>query len=98
MPCDTVRTIAVDFGKCNQTTLLAALTEQRLGPWTEGGLIYFGNGEWINTATGESRLASMRNVSELRAAYSTAVMKQTATRFGWKLKQTGPNQYVTQRR
>lgn len=78
--------------------MLAALTEMKLNPRQVGDLIHFGNREFINTKTGQASLLVNRSQAEIRQAYSTQIVKQTAKKFGWTLKQTGPNQFQTLKR
>lgn len=89
MPCDSVRLTGVKLEACSPEHMLAALTDLRLSPQlTSAGLICFGNGESIDCKTGQSQLASYRDVNEIKRAYSGAVVKATARKFGWSVAQT----------
>jgi hypothetical protein len=107
MPCDQVITNTVDMPKMQPDLLLRGLKD--LGARNVrniGSAIYF------TTATGDYRLTSgvlvgldgqdARTVGQqadaLKVAYSTNVVKATAARAGWNLKQVGATAYVVQKR
>lgn len=94
MPCNSVRTMAVDLGKVSPFIMESALKALSLGPQhvDANGIIRFGNREWINTRTGQSQLQTLRDVSEIKRAYSAQVVQQTAKRFGWQIKTNAQNQ------
>lgn len=87
MPCDSIRTVGVSLDKCDPPTMLAALTELGLSPrlHPNGHLIYFGNNETLDCQTGKGQFAPTRELNEVKRAYSTTVLKQTAKRNGWQL-------------
>ena len=85
----------VDLGKVNAETMHAALVSLALGPAlnNETGVITFGNNEWIDTKTGQSRLGQFRDVNEIKRAYSAQVVLDTAQQLGWDMEQTEPNTF-----
>lgn len=99
MPCDTRRTMTVDLNKCDALTMMDALNELKLRPMLQSGLIRFGYREWIDTKTGRSELTTLRDVNEIKQAYSRAVIRRSAKQYGWKIKQgSNQNQLELQRR
>lgn len=52
-----------------------------------GTRVYFGRGEYVDTATGQSQLAPGRDANEIKRAYSAQVVQATAKKFGWQVKQ-----------
>lgn len=101
MPCWTVTTVGVELGKVNAEIMIKALVSLSLAPsLSSDGVLYFGSGEYINTKTGQSRLQQMRDVGELKRAYSQQVVKLTAAKKGWTLKvdQKNPNKMQAFRR
>lgn len=97
MPCDSIRTIGVTLEKCNPETMLAALTDLKLGPRLaeNGKTIWFGNGEVIHCDTGEAELSRWREVTEIKRAYSKALVYQAAKKNGWQVQPVAgkQNQY-----
>lgn len=93
MPCDSRKTIEVELKACNKVLMFDALTELKLRPLklTNSTVIEFGNGEFIDCATGKATLGTFRSVNEIRQAYSRAVIRHTADRNRWKVKK-GRNQ------
>jgi hypothetical protein len=88
MPCDSIRTVEVSLAKCNPRHMFAALEDLKLSPrLLPGGVIAFGNNEQIDTNTGKSRLTTLRDVNELRQAYSRQIVLSTAKARGWQVKQ-----------
>jgi hypothetical protein len=65
--------------------MFAALSELKLSPrlLADGHTITFGNSESLNCSTGEAQLGRYRDQAEIKRAYSGAVVKQTAKKFGW---------------
>lgn len=93
MPCNSVRTMTVTLEKCNVDTMTEALRSLALCPegTADKSIICFGNGEYINCATGEAKLAWNRNANEIKQAYSRAIV-QRAQKAGWIVKQNPNNQ------
>jgi len=100
MPCDTIRTVEVQFGAANRNTLFETLKEMGLNPVIREHLVRFGanESESIDTKTGEAQFAPGRQVAEIKRAMSNYIVKQTAKRFGWQLKQAGTNKFQTIKR
>lgn len=92
MPCEQVRKIEVNLNASDKATMLDALLLMKLGPMSDGDLIYFGNQEWINTKTGQAKLSWNRNVNEIKQAYSRQIVQRQAKRFGWTLNVNPANQ------
>ena len=101
MPCDSIRTVGVSLDKCDPPTMLAALTELGLSPrlHSDGHTIFFGN-ESLNCKTGVGQFNRNREVNELKRAYSTQVVRQTAKKNGWQLNPVPgkQNEYVMVKR
>lgn len=97
MPCDSISTISIDLGKVDPGLIQLALREMGLSNITQTGTrVYFGRGEYIDTATGQSQLAAGREVAEIKRAYSAQVVQATAKRFGWQIKQNAQDKYKYQ--
>lgn len=100
MPCDTIQTVGVDLGKVDPGLLTLALTELGLNPQKNGNRITFYGGSY-DTTTKTATLSSSRmagtNAEELTAkikrAYSAEVVKATAKRYGWQIKETEPYKF-----
>jgi len=92
MPCNQMRVVAVQLERSDTATMMAALTALAFAPQQIGDTIEFGRGEWINTKTGQSRLGALRDVNEIRRAYSREIVKRQAKKFGWTLKQQAGKQ------
>ena len=88
----------MDFGKADAPTMHATLMALNLSPVQSGDVISFGRGESINVKTGQAQLQPGRTLASLKTAYSTQIIKQTAKKYGWQLKQVGPNKFVTVKR
>ncbi len=93
MPCDQSRTIGVSLEKCDATLMHDALAEMGLAPRRHGSLIYFGRGESIDTATGKAQLSAGRDIASIKQGYSRQVVKATAKRYGWQVKETEQNKF-----
>ena len=85
MPCDSIRLTAVQLEKCNSTLMVAALTDLGLSPCLDsnGHTIYFANSQSIDCATGQAKLSRYLTTEQIKRAYSAAVVKQTARKYGW---------------
>jgi len=96
MPCDTIQTTTVDFGKADHALLAKALKE--LG-WNvtavaadgieannaRGESLEFSDGRFEISGNGYS--TPVLDEKEVRRAYSRQVVNYAAQRFGWSLKQ-----------
>ena len=101
MPCHSIRTTSVQLDKSNVNLMLAALTDLALGPrlHADGHTIWFGRQESIDCTTGAAQLGRYRTVNEIKKAYSAAVVKATAKKFGWQPATTNTNEaFVYNRR
>lgn len=88
MPCYTIQRASVDLSKAVQygtDNVFAALQSLGLSPRHSKDKIRFGKGEWINVKTGESRLATFRDVDEIKRAVAKMAAMSQAKRFGWKV-------------
>lgn len=54
-------------------------------------------GGWVNVVTGESKLP-LEVAEKIKAAYSRNVVLSQAKRYGWQMKETGPNKWQVVRR
>lgn len=101
MPCDTVSTVSVDFGKIADPKLLEQSIKD-LGYHTQinGDVLYVGYNSRINLKTGQAELESGLNVNTIKQNYSKTVLKTQAKRFGWQVKeaQNGTFEVVKARR
>lgn len=94
MPCWTISTVKVDFGKIASPELLEqTLDSLGLNPQRNGNKIHFGRGEWINVQSGESLLQQGRDVAELKRAHSKTIVQTQAKRFGWQVKEVAENKF-----
>lgn len=98
MPCDSIRTNSVDLssiGRIDLKLLAAALNALGLGAavQTDGTIqgrnVYYGGGQL--TLSGYT--ATQIKLDQVKQAYSAEVVKSTAKRFGWTLKQVEPFKY-----
>lgn len=80
--------MGVKLEQCNADIMLQAISDLGLRPVLANGIISFGSNEYINTKTGESRLAFNRTANEIKQAYSRAIVQRTSKRFGWTVKQS----------
>jgi hypothetical protein len=107
MPCDSIQLNRVDVAKM-APDLLAAVHAQftaegvRVDVFGPGLVRYVVNGETIMLRGGTlesemspARLAEFRN--RLAQSYSKRAMFAAAKLHGWRVKQTGANQYEVQR-
>lgn len=78
--------------------MMAALTALALSPRLsqDGHTITFGRNESINCKTGQSTFSQMRDVNELKRAYSTQIVAVTAKKYGWTKQQTKQVEGMTQ--
>lgn len=76
------------------------LKELGLSPLRSGKRILFSNGQYdteTNTLTLNGSNVEKRT-SEIKQAYSGAVVKAQAKKYGWQLKETSKFNYVVQKR
>lgn len=99
MPCDQVRTTIVDIAKLDGALLQAALRSLGYEVSMQGEEILFKDLPTWRThryANGKLYLSGVvetdRLTNRIKQAYSTEVVKATAKRFGWTLKQDAKNQ------
>ena len=94
MPCDSIRLTSVQLSQCNAALMVSALTELGLSPCLDsnGHTIYFANSQSIDCATGQAKLSRSLTMEQLKRAYSCAVVKQTAKKFGWAPQANNTNQ------
>lgn len=89
MPCDTISQVGVAFGPNTDKKLIhAALQDMGLSPVETGSYINFNTGSY-NTKTNEFTFrgaSGQRHADEIKQAYSAAVVRSQAQRFGWTLK------------
>jgi hypothetical protein len=106
MPCDSISTAEIDAGKFSGPHLLAALTALGLNPRHEAYKTYTFAGGTFRSDTGKFTFTggyvndryAAEKTAQIKRAYSAEVLKSQAKRFGWQLKQTGPQKYVIQKR
>lgn len=94
MPCDSLQTSTVDIGKLDPA--LAALAIAELSKDNPA----FINASYANgtlTIAGY-RLDKQYAARQVKRAYSAEVVKSTAKRYGWTLKETAKYQYEVIRR
>ena len=101
MPCDTIQTTDIVFGaNTNHDRMVDGLKMIELSPYQSGGYIHF-NGGAYNTDTNILTLQGSnvdQRTAEVKQAYSAAVVKAQARKFGWKLEETGRFQYAVTKR
>lgn len=89
MPCDTIQTATVDLGKLDPVLLDLAMADLGL----TGRYVY-------DRAIGKITMRGYGQPTEaqIKQAYSAQVVKQTAKKFGWQIKETGRFQYAVTKR
>jgi hypothetical protein len=97
MPCWTVSNSTVDLGKMQLDLLHAALAAMGLNPVTLPTGIRFAGG-FYDKATGKMTGTSLPAVNEVNQSYAAQVVKTTAQKYGWALKQTAQYKYEVIRR
>lgn len=88
--------MSVKLEACDPPTMFAALARLKLRPEFESGsktVINFANRETIDCATGECTFTALRDVNEIKRAYSTSALEITAEECGWNLEQTAGNEF-----
>lgn len=85
MPCDSIRLTGVQLEKCNAKLMCDALIALGYSPnmHPDGHTIVFESGQTIDCATGAAQLGRYLSVNEIKRAYSAAIVKATAKKFGW---------------
>ncbi len=103
MPCDTIRTTSVDLssiGKIDVELLARGLNALGLGATvqTDGTIA----GRNVSYSGGRLELsgysAGRVTLDQVKQAYSAEVVKRTANRYGWTLKQTAAFKYEVVKR
>lgn len=98
MPCDTVQLNRIDLPKMHPAMMARAVASMRATTDHNARNFYHG-GHWYSITGGEltSRTATLADVQKtaalLKKHYSAEVVKYTAQRNGWKVKQTGAFQF-----
>lgn len=99
MPCYTVQTNSVDVPTLNPTLRGRALVSMGVAGATPQLLNFQHGGHWYRFGRGEltSTTATVEQLQEVAALvkrhYAAEVVKYTAKRNGWQLKQTGQFAY-----
>jgi hypothetical protein len=98
MPCDQIRYVSADLGQLNFDVLDAALTSsgwiktaynEQDFEYTKGGTrVIYDNG---NTKVTTSRYSIEDETLTVKRQYSKQVVKRSAKRYGFNVKQTGEN-------
>jgi hypothetical protein len=109
MPCNTVSVVSTDLGKMDASLLVQGLRNAgfEVSDLKDTGRIFLDGASvrevsaygsmWIEggelkaTSADGEKLKGL--VSQIKRAYSAEVVKQTARRFGWQVKQVGVNKY-----
>lgn len=106
MPCDSVITNTVDVPQMDPKLLDLGLGMMGAGQVTHGkgwtSFTYKGDRYTLRNGVLSSQEASQTDVEQtaarMKQAYSHQVVRSTAARQGWTLKQVGPNTYTTLKR
>jgi hypothetical protein len=102
IPCDSINTMGINLGKVDSTLLFDALKALDLAPYINGDTIYFQGGTYNKTTKEatfrQSRMSGLNltadeMTAQVKRAYSAEVVKTTAKKYGWTLKETAPYQY-----
>lgn len=103
MPCDTVQINRIDLPKMQPALRARALVaigidanQAKAGSFVHAGHWYrIERGELTSTTATRAQVEQTANL--MKQAYSGEVVKYTAQRNGWTLKQTGAFQYEVQK-
>ncbi|MET0742988.1 MAG: hypothetical protein ABWY78_06420 [Microvirga sp.] len=98
MPCDSIITNTVDLPKMHPGLRAAALkaigvTADKYGYFTHEGQSYQIQNGIVVGRSGQSQETVGKVADLIKRSYSAAVIKTTAARNGWALRQTGPLSY-----
>jgi hypothetical protein len=97
MPCWTVSNSTVDLGKMQLDLLHAALAAMGLNPTTLPNGIRFAGG-FYDKATGKMTGTRLPDVNEVKQSYAASVVKSTAQKYGWALREVSKYKYEVIRR
>jgi hypothetical protein len=100
MPCNTMQMTTVDIGKVDHKIFMLAMANLGLNPRLQGDSIYFQNGIYsIADKRLELRGSDIEmRTAEMKRAYSGEVVKSTAKKFGWQVKELGANKFQVVKR
>lgn len=103
MPCYTRINSTVEFGPATDAALLAAALRGLGYTVTQMGknlsFARYDNDVVTGTyANGRMTISGTVDQNLLKRAYSAEVVKSSAKRFGWQVKQTGPQQFQVTKR
>lgn len=99
MPCDVVQTNSIDWKVADLDTLEKGLKAAGFDVSRSAyGLSFRKVGESWMSLDKRSGQVTFRpgqedRINEAKRAYSVEVVKQTGAKFGWQVKQVGPNKY-----
>lgn len=92
--------MGIDLGKVDPTLLFQALQALGLNPQkTATGISWYGGEYNFASKTASIRSSRMAGqnaetaTAEIKRAYSGEVVKSTAKKYGWQIKETAPYQY-----
>ena len=97
MPCDQIRQTSVDLsalGKIDLGLLAAAFRDLGLGGEVQMGKVISLDRGSYDAVTGKLQVYGIApSMDTIKRAYSAQVVKVTAKRFGWQIKQVGQFEY-----
>lgn len=98
MPCDRIQRTDVDLGKVDPTLLAAALNALHLNAVHQGERIYFRNGSYQNGTLTLQGVNVDERTATIKQAYSGQVVRSTAKKYGWQVKEVAQNKFQVVKR
>lgn len=94
MPCDTVQTSRVDLGKVDPALIQLALEALAASGDILAGTVAYSNGK-LQIRGG---LNVDKITRQVKQAYSAELIKSSAKKYGWTIKETSKYKYVVVKR
>ena len=96
MPCDTLTVVSLELKNANLTWLKQAL-EACGYQVTQSGEILSWRGGNYNRQTGLLTTRTENDAARIKREYSSIMVKNMGSRFGWRVKQTGETRFQIQK-
>jgi len=101
MPCNTIQTATIVFGKASLPYLKEALERMDRYPRVSSSTRLTFDGGTYDAETGELKLRESEPetfAAELKREYSTSIVLSQAKRYGWQMKEIAPKMWEVVRR